>query len=94
MRIGELSAASGVPLPTVKYYLREGLLPAGERTARNQADYGPEHLARLRLIRSLVEVGRLSVTDTRRVLAAADDPQLPLDDVLGETHRAVTNRPT
>ena len=40
-----------------------------------------------------MEVGRLSVTDTRRVLAAADDPQLPLDDVLGETHRAVTNRP-
>jgi DNA-binding transcriptional MerR regulator len=94
MRIGELSAASGVPLPTVKYYLREGLLPAGRRTARNQADYGPEHLARLRLVRALVEVGGLSVADTRRVLEAADDPELPLDDVLGEAHQAVTNRPT
>lgn len=93
MRIGELSAVSGVPLPTVKYYLREGLLPAGERTARNQADYGPDHLARLRLVRALVEVGGLSVADTRRVLEAADDPQLPLDDVLGAAHLAVTNRP-
>ncbi len=94
MRIGELSAASSVPLPTVKYYLREGLLPAGERTARNQADYGPEHLARLRLVRALVEIGRLSVADTRRVLAAADNPELPVDDVLGAAHAAVTNRPT
>lgn len=92
MRISELSATSGVPLPTVKYYLREGLLPAGERTARNQAEYGPEHLARLRLIRALIEVGRLSVADTRAVLAASDDPQLPLNEVLGAAHDAITRR--
>jgi DNA-binding transcriptional MerR regulator len=92
VRISELSAASGVPLPTVKYYLREGLLPAGERTARNQAEYGPEHLARLRLIRALTEVGRLSIADTRAVLAASDDPQLPLNDVMGAAHDAVTRR--
>ncbi|HWG28684.1 MerR family transcriptional regulator [Actinospica sp.] len=92
MRISELSAASGVPLPTVKYYLREGLLPAGERTARNQAEYGPEHLARLRLIRALVEVGRLSVADVHAVLAASDNPRLPLNDVLGAAHDAVTRR--
>ena len=94
MRIGELSAASGVPLPTVKYYLREGLLPAGERTARNQADYGPEHVARLRLIRALIEVGGLSIADTRSVLAASDDPGLPLDEVMGAAHEAVTARGT
>ena len=92
MRISELSAATGVPLPTVKYYLREGLLPAGERTARNQADYGAEHVARLRLIRALIEVGGLSVADTRGVLAAADDRELPLDHVMGAAHDAVTNR--
>ncbi|MBR7828890.1 MerR family transcriptional regulator [Actinospica sp. MGRD01-02] len=92
LRISELSATSGVPLPTVKYYLREGLLPAGERTARNQAEYGPEHLARLRLIRALIEVGRLSVADTRAVLAASDDPRMPLNEVLGAAHDAVTRR--
>jgi len=32
MRIGELSRRSGVPVPSIKYYVREGLLPAGERT--------------------------------------------------------------
>lgn len=94
MRISELSAASGVPLPTVKYYLREGLLPAGERTARNQAEYGPEHVTRLRLIRALIEVGGLSVADTRAVLAASQDPKLPLNDVLGAAHDAVTRRGT
>lgn len=92
MRISELSAVSGVPLPTVKYYLREGLLPAGERTARNQADYGAAHLARLRLIRALVDVGGLSIADTRAVLTAADDPDLPLDEVMGAAHHAITNR--
>lgn len=92
MRISELSAASGVPLPTVKYYLREGLLPAGELTARNQADYGPEHVTRLRLIRALIEVGGLSVADTRSVLAASDDPRLPLDEVMGAAHDAITAR--
>jgi DNA-binding transcriptional MerR regulator len=92
MRISELSAATGVPLPTVKYYLREGLLPAGERTARNQADYGADHVARLRLVRALIEVGGLSVADTREVLAAADDRELPLGQVMGAAHDAVTNR--
>jgi DNA-binding transcriptional MerR regulator len=92
MRIGELSAVSGVPLPTVKYYLREGLLPAGERTARNQAEYGSDHITRLRLVRALIEVGGLSVAGTREVLAAADDPQTPLDHMMGAAHDAVTNR--
>ena len=92
MRISELSAASGVPLPTVKYYLREGLLPAGESTARNQAEYGAEHLARLRLVRALIEVGGLSVAGARDVLAAADDPGLPLDEVMGAAHAAISRR--
>ena len=37
MRISELSSVTGVPVPTIKYYIREGLLPRGERTAANQA---------------------------------------------------------
>ena len=31
MRIAELSNRSGVPVPTIKYYLREGLLPFGRQ---------------------------------------------------------------
>jgi DNA-binding transcriptional MerR regulator len=94
VRISELSAASGVPLPTVKYYLRERLLPAGERTARNQAEYGPEHVARLRLVRALIEIGGLSIADTRSVLAASTDFDLPLNEVLSAAHDAITRRAT
>lgn len=39
MRMAELSSSSGVPIPTIHFYLREGLLPPGERTSPNQAHY-------------------------------------------------------
>lgn len=83
MRVGELSRRSGVSVPSIKYYLREGLLPAGERTGPNQADYGDAHVRRLQMIRALIDVGGLSVVATRDVLAAVDDPELPLHEALG-----------
>src|SRR6478752_6940457 len=61
MRMKELSEVSGVPVATIKFYQRERLLPAGERTHPNQSVYGDEHLRRIRLIRALIEVGGLSV---------------------------------
>ncbi|KUP95458.1 MerR family transcriptional regulator, partial [Thermobifida cellulosilytica] len=69
MRIGELSRRSGVSVPTIKYYLREGMLPEGERTAANQVRYSESHLRRLRLIRGLIDVGGLPVPTVREVLA-------------------------
>src|SRR5439155_716721 len=59
MKMSELSRASGVPIATIKFYLREKLLPAGRATAATQAQYDEKHLARLRLIRALVDVGGL-----------------------------------
>ncbi len=78
MRISELSRRSGVSIPTIKYYLRDGLLPAGRPTAANQAEYDEDHVRRLRLIRSLIGVRGLSVSATKDVLAAVDEQQ---DDV-------------
>ncbi|MFF9979670.1 MerR family transcriptional regulator [Streptomyces erythrochromogenes] len=83
MRIGELSRRTGVPVPTIKYYLREGLLPAGELTSPNQASYGDAHERRLRLVRALLEVGGLSVAAIGEVLAAVDDGDGPVHDLLG-----------
>jgi DNA-binding transcriptional MerR regulator len=91
VRVSELSQATGVPVPTIKYYLREGLLPRGETTTSpNQASYGDAHVTRLRLIRSLLDVGGLSVATVRDVLLAVDDPDTSLHDVLGRTVRTVT----
>ncbi|MHC9046271.1 MerR family transcriptional regulator [Microbacterium saperdae] len=89
MRISELSAQSGVTVPTIKYYLREGLLPEGERTAPTQAAYGEKHVERLRVIRALLDAG-VSIAETRRVLAALDDPPASPHDLLGTAHAAIT----
>jgi DNA-binding transcriptional MerR regulator len=90
VRIGDLSRRSRVSVPTIKYYLREGLLPPGAATAANQATYSDAHLQRLRLIRALIEVGRLSVAAAREVLSAVDEPDLPPHSLLGAAHHAVT----
>jgi DNA-binding transcriptional MerR regulator len=83
VRIGELSRRTGVPVPTIKYYVREGLLPTGELTSPNQASYSDVHERRLRLVRALLEVGGLSVSSIRDVLLAVDDPDRSLHKVLG-----------
>ncbi|MFI8767163.1 MerR family transcriptional regulator [Streptomyces sp. NPDC053792] len=83
MRIGELSRRTGVSVPTIKFYVREGLLPAGELTSPNQASYGETHVQRLRLIRALLDVGGLSVAGIRDVVIAVDDPEQSVHKVLG-----------
>ncbi|MDH6111286.1 DNA-binding transcriptional MerR regulator [Kitasatospora sp. MAP12-15] len=93
MRVGELSNRAGVPVPTIKYYLREGLLPPGELTCPNQAQYGERHLHRLKLIRALLETGRLSIAAARDVLAAIDAPEVSLHETLGVVQRAITPPP-
>lgn len=89
MRISELARRGGVPVGTVKYYLREGLLPPGETTSATQAQYGEEHVTRLALIRALVGIGRLSIASTCDVLAAVDDPQLSAHEMIGAAHGAL-----
>lgn len=89
MRISELSARSGVPIPTIKYYLREGLLPEGVRRSATQAEYSEPHLERLRVVRALVGSG-VSITATRSVLAALDEPPAEAHHLLGAAHAAVT----
>ncbi|MDQ3765664.1 MAG: MerR family transcriptional regulator [Actinomycetota bacterium] len=89
MRISELSRRSGVPVATIKYYLREGLMPPGRSTAATQADYNQAHLRRLRLVRALSEVGGLSLASVRAILTAVDDPNLGLHEILGQTHHAL-----
>lgn len=93
MRISDLSRESGVPLPTLKFYLREGLLPPGRRTAPNQATYDDEHLRRVRLVRVLVEVGGLSLSAVRRVLEALDAGRAPLHETLAVAHTALRHDP-
>jgi DNA-binding transcriptional MerR regulator len=55
LRMGELAETSGVPAPTIKHYVREGLLPEPVKTSRNMAYYPPEFVDRIKLIKRLQE---------------------------------------
>ncbi|GAA5094551.1 MerR family transcriptional regulator [Microbacterium yannicii] len=86
MKISELSERSGVPVATVKFYIREGMLARGEALSATRAEYGEEHVARLRLIAALADVRGLPLARVREVLALID---APLDDPLETLGRAV-----
>ncbi|ABY28896.1 MerR family transcriptional regulator [Methylorubrum extorquens] len=49
--IRELSERSGVKVPTIRYYERQGLLPEPEKTGSGQRRYGSVDVARLRFVR-------------------------------------------
>lgn len=55
LKISELAEQSGVPVATVRHYLREGLLPEPVKTSRNMAYYPPEFVERIRVIKQLQE---------------------------------------
>lgn len=90
VRIGELSSRSGVPVPTIKFYVREGLLPAGQLTSPNQASYDSGHERRLRLIRALLDVGGLSLAAIGDVLRVVEDPAQPVHKVLNAAAKRLT----
>jgi DNA-binding transcriptional MerR regulator len=68
LRMRELAAASGVPAPTIKHYLREGLLPEPVKTSRNMAYYPPEFVERIKLIKRLQEERFMPLKAIKNVL--------------------------
>lgn len=92
MRIGELSERTGVPAATIKYYLRERLLPPGEHGEGKVVEYGQVHVHRLVLIRALSETAGLSVAQIGEVITVlARHPESvfqALGAALAATHRS------
>jgi DNA-binding transcriptional MerR regulator len=72
LRMRELAEASGVPAPTIKHYLREGLLPEPVKTSRNMAYYPPEFVDRIKLIKRLQEERYLPLKAIKDVLDTAE----------------------
>ena len=89
MLISQVSQLSGTPAATIKYYVRAGLLHAGTRHGENRTSYDESHVERLRLIRAMLEVGRLSVTSTAAVLAALDDTSKPIAETFEVAQNAL-----
>lgn len=53
LKMRDLSRLTGLDRQTIHFYIKEGILPEGEKTGPNMAVYGQKHLERLTLIKRL-----------------------------------------
>lgn len=80
MRIKELAQATGVDVETIRYYEKQGLLPAPARQDNGYRDYADEHLERLAFVRHCRAL-EIPLADIRRLLSALGDPGTAHPDV-------------
>ena len=66
MRIGDAAAAAGTTPRALRFYEERGLLPPPRRSAAGQREYGPDEVARVRVIRELLGLG-LTIEDLRSI---------------------------
>ena len=97
MRRGELAQQSGCNIETVRFYEKQGLLPAPPRTAGGHRDYTPEHLKRLTFIRRSRELG-FTLGEGRSLLGLVDGGDWTCAEVramtlehLAEVRRKITD---
>lgn len=84
MKMKELEAATGIGRETIRYYIREGLLPEPVRPKRNVANYGKEHVKRLNLIRRLQQERHLPLSVIKSIVdAGLDQPQGGFEALIG-----------
>jgi DNA-binding transcriptional MerR regulator len=77
LRIGELADKAGVSVATIKFYIREGLLPPPPvKTGRTMGYYDEAYLERLLLIRKLREEHFLPIRAIRLLLEERGDRPL------------------
>lgn len=90
MQLKELSEATGTSPASIKFYLREGLLPPGETVHATRARYTETHAKRLELIRALRQIVGLNIGQIHGIVRLADDgaPRLAL---LAHVQRVVLN---
>ena len=70
MKIGELSQTTGVSIPTIRLYEREGLIGPADRTTGQSRIFSQEHQKRLDCIKRFRNLG-LSMEEVRLLLGVA-----------------------
>ncbi|MEO8484874.1 MAG: Cd(II)/Pb(II)-responsive transcriptional regulator [Betaproteobacteria bacterium] len=73
MRVGQLAAATGVDVETIRYYEREGLVPAPPRNASGYRAYDEAAVRRLTFIRHCRSLD-VRLADVRQLLSLLDCP--------------------
>ncbi len=98
MRMKELESQTGVNRETVRYYIREGLLPEPDRKGKTSARYNDTHVVKLKAIKRLQDErhlplcvirGLLDNGDTQASLAATAFPDLEADLSARLTQRSI-----
>ncbi|HVY66855.1 MAG TPA: heavy metal-responsive transcriptional regulator [Gammaproteobacteria bacterium] len=72
MTIGRLAERAGVNIDTIRYYERNGLLPAPARRASGYREYAAADIERLRFIRRAKELG-FTLTEIAELLSLTAD---------------------
>ena len=80
MQIKELARATGVEVETIRYYEKQGLLPAPARRDNGYRDYAAAHLERLSFIRHCRALD-MPLADVQRLLGFVDAPLADCRDV-------------
>ena len=74
LTVSQLAAQAGVPVPRIKFYLRERLLPPPNLAAQKRAYYGADHVQRLRLIHTLRHTAGLGIPAIAGLCRQLDAP--------------------
>nr|WP_315219938.1 Cd(II)/Pb(II)-responsive transcriptional regulator [uncultured Duganella sp.] len=74
LKIGELAARTGYTVEAIRYYERQGLLPAPARSGGNYRLYRGAHLERLRFIRHCRSLD-MALDEIRSLLTFRDHPE-------------------
>jgi DNA-binding transcriptional MerR regulator len=93
VRISELADTTGFPVATIKYYLREGLLPVADKRAERLADYDERHVSRLHLIKLLREVGNVPIGGLKRLVRASERTDVSIHDLFSAAAEALAPTP-
>ncbi len=84
MKMKELEKETGVGRETIRFYIREGLLPEPDRPKRNVARYDQGHVERLKLIRRLQTERFLPLSVIKTIVSAQDArPQRGIEQLIG-----------
>lgn len=80
LMIGDLAAATGTKVNTIRFYEETGLMRRADRTASGRRTYDVEDLKRLRFIRRARKLG-FETKEIRSLLALSDRPEAPCGEV-------------
>ncbi len=80
MRIGDLAESTGTAVETIRFYEREGLIPAARRAENNYRVYTDAHVERLAFIRHCRNLD-MTLDEIRTLLRLRDKPPLDCGEV-------------